>query len=963
MTRLHAPGRPAHTAPPAEPAPAPEIPWFVLPAEEVAARLGVDPAVGLSAEEAPRRLAEHGPNELQETRGRGPLAILAEQVSEPLTLVLVMAAAVAAAIWWLEADGPEALPYDSLVILAIVVLNTALGFIQEYRAEQAVAALKRMTAPESTVRRDGQIRRIPAREVVPGDLLLLEAGDRVPADARLLHTVNLEVDEAPLTGESVPVRKHTRPLDDPRTEIGDQVNMVFMGTVVTYGRGEAVVVATGMATAMGRIAHLLQTTEDQETPLQRDLARVGRQLGMAVLAIAAVVTLAGILRARELTLEVALDMFLFGVALAVAAIPEGLPAVVTVVLALGMRRMAERNAIVRRLPAVETLGSATVICSDKTGTLTRNEMTVVEILLGVDRVVHVEGEGYLPQGRFLTDQGPLSPEQDPDLRWLARIAGLNNDARLMQTEEGRWQVVGDPTEGALLVLACKAGVDPDRLREEFPRVGEIPFSSERKRMTTVHTMDGAQVAVVKGAPEVLLERCDRVRDHGTVRPMEDRDREAIRARNEAFAARALRTLALASRVLEDDHPISEDRDPETVERGLIWEGLVGMIDPPRPEARSAVQMAQRAGIRTLMITGDHRLTALAIAQDLGIAGPQDRVITGAELSAMDAETLEAVVQEVSVYARVNPEHKLRLVEALKAHGHVVAMTGDGVNDAPALRRADIGVAMGITGTEVSKEAADMVLTDDNYATIVAAVAEGRTILDNITKFLRYLLSSNMGEVMTMFSAMVLAGILALTVDGRAFLPLLAVQILWINLVTDGGPALAMGVDPPEPDVMERPPRPLHAPIIDRTMWAFILMAGAVMALGSLFVLDSYLPGGWTDWRVPGPDREVDLVHARTVVFTVLVLFQLVNAFNCRSGWRSVLRMEYSTNPWLWGAVLVSLALHMAVIYWRPLQRAFDTVPLDLADWLVAVAVALTLLLAAEVFKVQVRRQRARPRAP
>ncbi len=932
----------------------------MLPGAEVAARLGVDPAVGLSEEEARRRLAEHGPNELQESQGRGPLAILAEQIGEPLTLILVMAAAVAGAIWWLEADGSEALPYDSLVILAIVVLNAALGFIQEYRAEQAVAALQRMTAPESTVRREGRIRRVPAREVVPGDLLLLEAGDRVPADARLLHTVNLEVDEAPLTGESVPVHKHPRPLDDPQTELGDQVNMVFMGTVVTYGRGEAVVVATGMATAMGRIAHLLQTTEDSDTPLQRDLARVGRQLGMAVLAIAGVVTLAGILRTGELSLEVALDMFLFGVALAVAAIPEGLPAVVTVVLALGMRRMAERNAIVRRLPAVETLGSATVICSDKTGTLTRNEMTVVEILLGVDRVVHVEGEGYRPQGRFFTEQGPLLPAQDPDLRWLARIAALNNDAQLAQTEEGRWQVMGDPTEGALLVLAHKAGIDPDRLRAECPRMGEIPFSSERKRMTTVHPMDGTPVAVVKGAPEVLLERCDRVRDRGTVRPLEDRDREALRAQNETFAAQALRTLALASRALEGGQPAAEEWDPETVERGLIWEGLVGMMDPPRPEARSAVQVAQRAGIRTLLITGDHGLTALAIAQELGIAGPQDRVVTGAELSAMDGRTLEEVVQEVSVYARVNPEHKLRLVEALKAHGHVVAMTGDGVNDAPALRRADIGVAMGITGTEVSKEAADMILADDNYATMVAAVAEGRTILDNITKFLRYLLSSNMGEVMTMFSAMVLAGALALTVDGRAFLPLLAAQILWINLVTDGGPALAMGVDPPEPDLMERPPRPLHAPIIDRTMWAFILMAGTVMALGSLFILDSYLPGGWTDWRVPGPDREADLEHARTVVFTALVLFQLVNAFNCRSGWRSVLGMEQGPNPWLWVAVTVSLALHMAVIYWSPLQQAFDTVPLDLADWLVAVAVALTLLLAAEVFKVWVRRQRARP---
>ncbi len=945
---------------PAQASASPPEAWFLLPAEEVVARLGVDPDVGLSEEEAARRLREYGPNEIQEEAGRGPLAILAGQVLEPLVLILVVAAGIAAAIWWVEGPDHEPLPYDSLAILAIVILNTVLGFVQEYRAEQAVAALKRMAAPESTVRRNGRIRRIPAREVVPGDILILEAGDRIPADACLLHTANLEVDESALTGESVPVRKHPRPLTDPRTELGDQANMVFMGTVVTYGRGEAVVVATGMATAMGRIAHLLQSVEEEETPLQRDLARVGRQLGMAVLAIAVVVTGVGILRAGRLTLDVALDMFLFGVALAVAAIPEGLPAVVTAVLALGMRRMAERNAIVRRLPAVETLGSATVICSDKTGTLTRNEMTVTQVLLGSERLIQVEGQGYTPTGRFRDDRGAVEPSATPELRWLATAAALNNDAELVQGEDGRWRVIGDPTEGALLVLARKAGLDPDRLRRDFPRVGEIPFSSERKRMTTIHPMDGRQVAIVKGAPEVILERCSQIREGDGTRPCTPEDRARILEQNEALAGRALRTLAFASRVLEADLRDDQgDYDPETVEQDLVWDGLVGMIDPPRPEVRDAIRVARQAGIRTVMITGDHRLTALAIARDLGIAGPEAEALTGAELSEMDDEHLKQVVERISVYARVNPEHKLRIVEALKAHGHVVAMTGDGVNDAPALRRADIGVAMGITGTDVSKEAADMVLADDNYATIVAAVAEGRTILDNITKFLRYLLSSNMGEVATMFSAMLLAGVLALSVDGRLFLPLLAAQILWINLVTDGGPALAMGVDPPEPDVMERPPRPLHAPIIDRTMWAFIFLAGGVMALGSLFVMDSYLPGGLTDWRVLSLDRDADLVYARTVVFTTLVLFQLVNAFNCRSGWRSVFTAGVRSNPWLWLAVGFSLAAQIAVIYWMPLQRAFDTVPLGLADWGVAVGTAASLVLAAELFKIWARRRHHR----
>ncbi len=928
--------------------PADAVAWHTLSVAESLQRLDVEPAEGLDSQEVTQRLSRFGPNELQETDGVRPWRLLLHQFTEPLVLVLIAAALLSGLVW--SFDGHEPLPYETIVILSIVLLNAGLGFFQEYQAEQAVAALKRMAAPLSTVRRSGRVSQIPAKELVPGDLLLLDAGSRIPADARLIYTANLEVEEAALTGESLPVRKQTAPLSDPALTLGDRTNMLFLGGAVTYGRGEAVVTATGMETQMGAIATLIQAVQEEDTPLQRELTRVGKQLGLLVLGVALVVIVTGVLTAEELTGRRLLELFLFGVALAVAAIPEGLPAIVTAVLALGVRRMASRNAIVRRLPAVETMGSVTVICSDKTGTLTRNEMCVRRLLLGADRVLAVEGEGYAPLGRFADTAGHTVPSEDEALRALLRCAVLNNDATLLHMEDGQWQIVGDPTEGALLTAAAKIGLDGGRLRREYSRQGEIPFSSERKRMTTLHTVSGQNVAFVKGAPDVVIDLCTSFRRDGGFLPLTDEERRSILAHNEAFASSALRTLGFASRRLPSDDAFA-DPCAEDVERELVWEGLAGMIDPPRAEAREAVAQARSAGIRTIMITGDHRLTALAIAVELGIANGQAQAVTGQELAEMDEATLAATVQAVNVYARVNPAHKLRIVRALKTQGEVVAMTGDGVNDAPALRQADIGIAMGITGTDVSKEASDMILADDNFATIVAAIAEGRAILDNVRKFIRYLLSSNAGEVLTVFGGMLAAGLLGLYSDeGTLLLPLLAVQILWINLVTDGGPALALGLDTPESGLMARPPRRADEGIITRSMWLLVGLVGLVMMTGTLLVFDAYLPGGlftigWLNASSGDP-----VSHARTVAFTTLVLFQLVNVFNCRSQQQSALNGQLFQNRWLWLAVIGSVLLQSVILYVPSLQRAFAVTPLSALDWLVAAVVAGSVLLVMEIVK-------------
>jgi Ca2+-transporting ATPase len=829
-----------------------------------------------------------------------------------------------------------------------------MGYVQESRAEAAVAALRAMSAADASVIRDGERRSVPASQIVPGDVILIEEGDTIPADARLIESAALQTAEAPLTGESLPVTKGTDAIagDAP---LGDRDNMVFSGTAATYGHGKAVVTATGMRTEMGKIAGLLEATPDESTPLQRELDRTGRLLGLVVIAIA-IIMIATIIVVEDVRgAEAIFDVLILGVALAVAAVPEGLPAVVTAVLSIGVQRMARRNAIVRHLAAVETLGAATVIASDKTGTLTRNEMTVRVVVTASGRVTF-DGSGYAPEGSAHTDGGeslggPLRAEIE---RALAVADRANNAAVLEQ--DGRWTVQGDPTEGALIVAARKCGLSEAELDKRLPRVGEVPFSSERKLMSTIHRdkkREHAGIVFTKGAPDVLLARCTSELVGDGRRPLTATRREEILQTNETLAGEALRTLGVAARWLEEDALAKHTAKPdEQAEQGLAFAGLIGMIDPPRPEATAAVARARNAGIRSIMITGDHPRTASVIARELGISR-DGRTTTGAELEKLSADLLPQTAADVSVYARVNPEHKLRIVDALKRSGAVVAMTGDGVNDAPALKKADIGVAMGITGTDVSKEAADMVLSDDNFATIVAAVEEGRAIFANIRRFLRYLLSSNIGEVMTMFFGVLFAAQIGLDVGGGAVvLPLLATQILWINLVTDGPPALALGLDPPDDALMEQPPRPAGERVITGAMWRGIILVGVIMAAGTLFVLDAALPGGLVEGRG-------DLRYAQTMAFTTLMLFQMFNVLNARSDEQSAFAHLF-TNGWLWLALAGSLALQVVVVYAPFLQNAFGTTPLSGRDWLFCIVVASAVLWIREAGKILTR---ARPRLP
>ncbi|MCU0490606.1 MAG: cation-translocating P-type ATPase [Chloroflexaceae bacterium] len=928
----------------------PNSPPYQQPAETVVAMLGSDARNGLSAAEAQRRLAEYGRNELASAPPVPAWRRFLAQFQNVLIVLLLIATAISLGLWLYERDSP--LPYEAIAIFSIVLLNGILGYVQEARAERAVAALRAMSAAEATVVRDAVRQRVPAAEVVPGDLLLLEEGDTVPADARLLQSVALQTAEAPLTGESLPTHKHANPILA-EVGVGDQANMVFSGTAATYGRGTAIVTGTAMQTEMGRVAGLLQDTRSEATPLQEELDRTGRRLGLAVIVIAVIVVGTILLVEGITTISGVIEVLILGVALAVAAVPEGLPAIVTAVLALGVQRMAGRNAIIRKLPAVETLGSATVIASDKTGTLTKNEMTVRAVVTASGRA-DLSGTGYVPEGDLRRDGQPVEGPTRAEIERLLRAADRASNATLHQ-RDGRWGVQGDPTEGALLVAARKAGLTPERLDSRFTRVAEVPFSSERKLMSTVHEDAKRQHQLIvfsKGAPDVLLARCSHELVGEEARPLTEERLAAIRSANDELAEEAFRTLGVAFRTLPGNTPPDEVDDG--VERDLVFLGLIGMIDPPRAEARAAVAQARGAGIRPMMITGDHPKTAATIARDLGIM-TNDRVLTGTELSDMDDQQLDQAVQEVSVYARVNPEHKLRIVQALQRHGDVVAMTGDGVNDAPALKTADIGVAMGITGTDVSREAAAMVLTDDNFATIVAAVEEGRGIFANIQKFLRYLLSSNIGEVLTMFLGVIFGGLLGLTTGqaGAVVVPLLATQILWINLVTDGPPALALGLDPADRGLMRRPPRPPGSSVVTVPMWLSIVFVGLVMAIGALLMLDYGLPGGF----IPGNGS---IEYARTLAFLTLTLAQLFNVLNARSDIRSAFSGLF-TNAWLWGALALSLALQFLVIYVPFLQQAFNTVPLALVDWLLCAAVASTVLWLRELTKLAsyfIRRGRA-----
>jgi Ca2+-transporting ATPase len=919
----------------------PETAPYRQPAAAVLAALDADPNGGLSEKEARARLDRHGPNELAAEKPVPAWKKFLAQFEDVLVVLLLVATLISAGLWFIERDS--ALPYEAMVIFAVVLLNAIMGYIQRSRAEQAVAALRRMSAARASVIRGGSRRSIPAAELVPGDILVIEEGDTVPADARLIQSTALQTAEATLTGESLPVTKEIAAIAE-EAPLGDQDNMIFSGTAATYGRGKAVVTATGMQTQMGRIAGMLKETPDASTPLQEELARVGKLLGLIVIVIAAAMIATIILIEEVRGFAALFDVLILGVALAVAAVPEGLPAVVTAVLALGVQRMAARNAIVRRLAAVETLGSASVIASDKTGTLTKNEMTVRTVVTASGRV-SLSGTSYAPEGEIAGDgQGKLGEAQRTELRRALAVGDRANNA-VLQERDGYWTVQGDPTEGALLVAARKAGLTDEALDARFERVGEVPFSSERKLMTTIHT-DAERhkqlVVFTKGAPDVLLARCSRELMGEGARPLDEARRAEILQINEALAGEALRTLGVAVRSLPAKGFDADEVD-ERVERELVFAGLIGMIDPPRAEAKEAVARAKTAGIRPLMITGDHPVTAAVIAAELGIAA-NGRAVTGAELEKMTDEEFSRAVHEVSVYARVNPEHKLRIVKALQHRGDIVAMTGDGVNDAPALKTADIGVAMGVTGTDVSKEAADIVLADDNFASIVAAVEEGRAIFSNIRKFLRYLLSSNIGEVMTMFFGVLLADFIGLTaVDGVVALPLLATHILWINLVTDGAPALALGMDPADAGVMTMPPRSRSERVITGSMWWGIIYVGSIMAAGTLGMLDASLPGGLVEGSGTMP-------YAQTMAFTTLVFFSLFTVFNARSDNRSAFAGLFS-NGWLWGAVLLSCVLQAAVIYLPFLQQAFSTVALSAGDWLRCITVASSVLWLRELSKL------------
>jgi len=913
---------------PSTPAPEPATAFHTLSVAAVADALKTEPERGLSVDEAARRLSAYGPNVLREAKGNPPWKLFLRQFEDFMIWVLMGAAVLA---------GLQGEWIDTAAIVTILVLNAVLGFAQEFRAEKALSALKEMAAPTARVVRDGRESSVPASELVPGDIVVLEAGDQIPADGRLAEAHALQVIESALTGESEPVHKSTVPVADPNASLGDRVGMVFASTAVAVGRGRVLITSTGPATEVGKIADLLADQEDESTPLQRELQRVGKRIALIVLVIAALIfaeQLASVFAATGDTLSEAINdpvfragftgALLIAVSLAVAAIPEGLPAVVTIALSLGVRRMAEHNAIVRRLTAVETLGSTTFICSDKTGTLTRNEMTVRRVIVGLDQAAITADWGIEP-----TECAPLSG----DLAMLLEMAAANNDAR--PAPEGGF--IGDPTETALLEAASR--LTPGHLSPR--RVSEVPFDSERKRMTTIHVREGETVAFVKGGADVVLALCTHARIRGEVVALDEEGRTRLRALNEELASSGYRTLAFALRTVAG---LTGEPDA-SIEQDLTYVGILGLVDPPRPEVTAALADCRHAGIKVAMVTGDHALTARAIATQIGLLdedAPETAVITGTELAEMSDEELVARAENVRVYARVNPEDKIRIVSALKADGEIVAMTGDGVNDAPALKRADIGVAMGNIGTDVAREASDMVLADDNFATIVHAVGEGRTVFDNLQKVILFLLSCNMSEVLVVFSTAIFVAFF----PEHALLALLPLQLLWINLVTDGPPALALGVDPADPAVMDRVPRDSSEPILSGSRMTEVLWQGAVMTIAALGA--TYLAGpllGSTD----GAEN--------TMLFTILVLSQKLHAFNYRSAKGTVFSAESFKNKWLNIAFVATVALQVSVVHWPPMQALFKTTALTSTEWALVLAAAFASLLLMDVVKIVTERRR------
>ena len=971
--------------------------FYRLDVDQALSELNTDAKSGLSNAEAQKREAEHGKNTLPQGETVSVFTIFINQFKDIMVIVLIVAAVISGIVGDIE---------DVIVILLIVIANAALGTYQEYRAEQALAALSQMQVPNVRVRRGGEVHQISAEDLVPGDIVLLQEGDRIPADGRLLVSANLQVEEAALTGESQAVYKNIKPIDEDNVGLGDRMNSVFMGTSVTYGRGEMLVTNTGLKTQLGKIASLLMNVEESQTPLQKRLHSLSIRLVQGALVVVVIVFIAGLLRGFALE-----RMLLTAISLAVAAVPEGLPAIITISLSLGAGRMIRRNALIRRLPAVETLGSVTTICSDKTGTLTKNEMTATQFALPGHEDVSISGVGYKPEGGFYEivgepggdDDIPIDPHEDEAVGRFLMAMALATDAYI-EEEDGTHEVVGDTTEGALLVAAQKVGWTREQLEQDLPRVAELPFSSERKAMTTIHAVktdevrqlfcDCDYIAITKGAPDRLLEWAESEHMPDGERPLTDERRAKWQEQIDLMASRGLRVLGIGYRSLDS---VPEEVKPD-VERNLNLLGLIGILDPARPEARAAVQTAKEAGIRSIMITGDHALTAEAIARDLGIIQEGQKAITGAELETMTDEQVSEALKKTNAFARVSPEHKLRLVKILQSQGEVAAMTGDGVNDAPALKQADIGVAMGITGTDVSKGAADMVLTDDNFASIVAAVEEGRTIYDNIRKFVMFLLSSNVGEILVM-----LVGILI-----GLPIPLLAIQILWVNLVTDGLPAIALGFDPPEPGIMKRPPRPVDESIFAdgigrKIVWRAVLLA-ALTLIAFVFGhtrhgLDPFsdtlgienfseqqlveLVGEDVtpeDWDSLSQEQRIELIsgaegaaedeetgggegegseseilgHAeripRTVAFTVLALGQIFHVAAIHAGVRSFFRVWFSSNRFMLYAVISTVVLQLLVIYVPFLQSVFETYPIRITELLASVAIASVILFAVEIEK-------------
>jgi len=886
-------------------------PWHSMKIEEALhtlnAKLG-----GLSSEDAKKRLQEYGSNELKKEKRKSHILLFFEQFKNILIIILLIATGLSLALGEV---------YNAIVIISIVIVSATLGFAQEHRAEKALEALKKMTAPTALVLRDGKEIQIQARDIVPGDILLFSTGDKVAADARIIEAINLKVDEAPLTGESYSVDKDSKPVED-ETPVSDRRNMVFTGTAIVHGRGRGVVTATGMNTEFGKIAEMVQVTEAEETPLEKRMSHIGKWLVIISIIVCVTVAIFGIARGYPV-----LTMVLWGMSLAVAAVPEALPAVVTGTLALGMHRMAKENSIVRRLPAVETLGCASVICADKTGTMTKGEMTVQMVYVNGKRV-KVTGTGYEPQGEFFFENNKLDPSKENELYALFKVATLCNDAKLEKAGE-KWIVKGDPTEGALLAAAAKAGLWKEEAEKKEPRVGEIPFSSERKRMTTVHEIPGkGKVVYMKGAPEVVLKYCTKIYINGSARRLTEGDRAKILKVNEEMAAQALRNLGFAYK----DLPEMASSFGEEDEKDFIFIGTMGMIDPPREEARDAIRLCKSAGIKVVMITGDHKLTAMAVARELGLIDKNGgKVLTWEELDKLSDRDLAKIVEDVAVYARVSPEHKVRIVKALKQKGHICAMTGDGVNDAPALKMADIGISMGITGTEVTKEASDMVLADDNFATIVKAVKEGREIYGNIKKYLAYLLRCNIMEILVIFSVMMLSP----TVE--AAIALTTIQILWINLTTDGLPAIALGVDPGDPDLMNRKPRDPRESVFTRDVKIYLTAVPMLMTLlllgGYFFTLNSY-----------------GLEMARTQLFTAIVLMELANALSARSLKHTVFKVGVFKNKFLWLAICSSLALQLIVLYTPQIRSLFGVTYPGLVVWLVAITFTLITFFSIEMGK-------------